>query len=91
MTHPCQRDGPEGYDSPVPASERPGHQAQARAWQAITQTTAHKHTQTHTTPFIGAENLLTKAKNMHATIQAADKILNFKKLLKVNQYSQKIP
>lgn len=32
VTYPCQRDGPEGYDSPVPASEWPGHQAEAKAW-----------------------------------------------------------
>lgn len=48
VTHPCQRDGPEGYDSPVPASERPGHQAQAGAWQANKCTAAHAPTLTHT-------------------------------------------
>lgn len=47
VTYPCQRDGPEGYDSPVPASERLGHRAQARAWQANNCTHS---SQTHTQP-----------------------------------------
>lgn len=76
VTYPCQCDGPEGYGSPVPASERPGHQAQARAWQANKNTPAHKDThtlsQTHTTPFTDRENLLTTPKNVHVTLQAAD-------------------
>lgn len=45
VTYPCQHDGPEGYDSPVPASERPVHRAQAEASQA---TTAHTHTHSYT-------------------------------------------
>lgn len=45
VTYPCQHDGPEGYDSPVPASERLVHRAQAEASQANNST----HTQLHTT------------------------------------------
>lgn len=67
VTYPCQLDGPEGYDSPVPASERPGHQAQARAWQAT-----NTHTQTQTTPFTDTENFLgVEGKNIHAALQPA--------------------
>lgn len=75
VTYSCQRDGPEGYYSPVPASERLEHQAQARAWQANKCTTAlalshtqhthtqrYHHTQTHTTSFVDTDNFLTKPK-----------------------------
>lgn len=53
VTYPCQHDGPEGYDSPVPASERLVHRAQAEASQANNNThthtaTHHTHTQLHT-------------------------------------------
>lgn len=41
VTYPYQRDGPEGYDSPVPASDMPAHQTQERAWQANKRTTTH--------------------------------------------------
>lgn len=79
VTHPCQRDGPEGYDSPVPASERPGHQAQAGAWQANKCTAAHAPTltrttnQIHTAPFTETDKLPKKKKKRCATLQRAIK------------------
>lgn len=58
VTYPCQRDGPEGYDSPVPASDMQAHQTQERAWQANKRTTTH----THTASFRDKEILLTEPK-----------------------------
>lgn len=57
VTYPCQRDGPEGYDSPVPASERPLHQPQAEALQANKSTAARTHTQTHTQSYPPHSNI----------------------------------
>lgn len=50
VAYPCQRDGPEGYDSPVPASERLLHRAQAEALQGKEKrNSTHTHrTATHT-------------------------------------------
>lgn len=61
VTHPCQGDGPAGYDSPVQASEKPEHQAQAGALQANKCTTSPKqHTIANTA--IKCKNLKKKSK-----------------------------
>lgn len=54
FSYPCQRDGPEGYDSPVPASEWLEHQAEARTSRAEN---------THTRPLSPTQQLLNQLRN----------------------------